>query len=215
MLNQEQRQQIHDLSRRGLTQRAIAAEVGCSHPTVSRVLSQPPPPDLVRRLEQLAAELDDVDAGYAATCREAAAAVTSPAAPPAVEDEVEPLPEDASHPEMLRALLAQNQRAYARCVAEGNESAAQRYSRTIAFISGLIAKHEDAARDNDVLYTVTRAEHAAALAKRREWLQNLAAQPLTCSECGVALRVRGALEANGHSPEEIEQAVRQVREGSQ
>jgi hypothetical protein len=79
----------------------------------------------------------------------------------------------------------------------GNASVAKQHAATLQKLMPTLRQMQvaDAKGEGDVV--VTRAEIEAARVKFAERLATLAAQPLTCSECGAALRMRLALAEAG------------------
>lgn len=159
----------------------------------------PPPPastSLTEDLAALAAELDGADEPrWAGVCRAAidALRMTVPDEP----DDVPPPPDGAGALETVRHLVNVNRAAYQRCVSTGLESAAQRYSRTIAQLAPVLARLEREGSEGTDVVSIPRAEVAPRTARVRQDLARLVSQPLTCAKCGAALRLAAALTAAG------------------
>lgn len=164
MLDPDKRR-IHALAAEGLSARAIARLVGSTHPTVAKVLASPPPP-------------------------EAVPSHMAPPAPPAMPGTDAP---DAPALQVVRELLAEARNQFALASAVGNSADAQRYARTAAGLTPVLARLEREERDGDGATRISRTEIDNARKAVRARVAAATAHGAVCSECARRLTVAIAL----------------------
>jgi hypothetical protein len=159
----ETRRQVFQLSEEGLSTRAIARVVGTSHTTVARVLREPPPPP---------AELP---------------AHMAPSAPLVIP--LDASSSDAPALVVVRELLAEARAQFAAASACGDSASAQRYARTAAGLTPVLARLEREDREVDGAVRISPGDAAKTRDAMFERIKSICNRPLLCAKCSRELSV--------------------------
>jgi hypothetical protein len=157
------RRQVFALAAEGLSQRAIGRALDSNHVTVAKILREPPPPP-----------------------PEAMPAHCAPRPPPATPGTDSP---DAPALQVVRELLAEARNQFAVASASGDSASAQRYARTAAGLTPVLARLEREDREVDGAVRISPAEAAKIQDSLTERIRAIINRPLVCSTCSRALSV--------------------------
>jgi len=157
----EFRARVFALAAEGLSHRAIGRALDSNHVTVAKVLREPPPL-----------------AGMPAHC--------SPPPPPATPGTDSP---DAPALQVVRELLAEARNQFALTSASGDSASAQRYARTAAGLTPVLARLEREDRDAVGGIQVSADEIKKARTSIAERVAAIRNRPLLCSRCSRTLSV--------------------------
>ena len=174
----DERRRIHALAAEGLSARAIARAVSSSHPTIAKVLAEPAPPPAI-------------DPEH----------MRPPITPEAPDDGAPAL-------QVVRELLAEARHQFAISTSLGDSGAAQRYARTAAGLTPVLARLEREFREDDGSIRVTAADIAAANERLNERLAAICARPLHCAECSRALSVSWGMGDEQHQDPNVNARAR-------
>ena len=164
MIDDDFRRRVFALAAEGLTNRAIGRALGSNHTTVAKVLANPAP---LKAPAPLPAHM-------------------SP--PPALAMAPLDTP-DAPALQVVRELLAQAREQFARATQAGDSNGAQRYARTAAGLTPVLARLERAEQDASDAIVVSRAECERIEESLTERIKGVCNRPLLCSKCSRELSV--------------------------
>lgn len=157
------RRRVFALHDEGLSNRAIGRALDSNHTRVAAILREPAPPpaDLPAHMRP---------------------ATTTAAAP-------NPAELDAPALQVVRELLAEARAQFAAASARGDSASAQRYARTAAGLTPVLARLEREDRDEDGAVRISQAEAAKIQDSLTERIQAICNRPLLCPKCSRELSV--------------------------
>ena len=170
-LTRDEESAIRDRAAAGLSSRAIAREFNVSHTTIGKVLAAATPP----------------------------ATLPDHMAPPLTPAPV--AASDAPALVVVRELLAEARAGFANAAAIGNSAEAQRFGRTAAGLTPVLARLEREQREDADVLRLSRSDIDAAMRGVRERVAAILARgELRCADCSRALSVRFGTGERGAPP---------------
>lgn len=159
----ELRRQVFALAAEGMSNRAIARALDTNHTRVAAILREGPPP----------------------------AEMPAHMRPPQPLTIAAPNPAELDAPalQVVRELLAEARAQFAAASACGDSASAQRYARTAAGLTPVLARLEREDREVDGAVRISPAEAAKTRESVIERIKAICNRPLLCSKCSRELSV--------------------------
>lgn len=158
------RRRVFALHEEGLSNRAIGRALDSNHTRVAAILREPPPPPA-----ELPAHMRP--------------------AQPATMAALNPAESDAPALQVVRELLAEARAQFTAATASGDSASAQRYARTAAGLTPVLARLEREDREDDGAVRISLAEAAKIQDSMNERIKAVCNRPLLCAKCSRELSV--------------------------